>query len=175
MDLKKKISEYLENLEIKSGEDNRETWDEYFMKIALIVRERSTCFHRKVGAVIVKDNRILATGYNQPPSKFPHCDQIGCIRDELGIKSGQNQEICYGLHAEQNALMQAAKFGIATDGATIYVTHKPCSVCARLIINAGIKRVVFLYDYPDVLTDFFFKMTSVQFEKINMGSGPFED
>ena len=170
MDLKERVKKYLDSLDLKPRKTTRESWDAYFMKIALLVRERSSCFHRKVGAVIVRDNRILATGYNQPPSGFPHCDQIGCIRDDLGIESGENQEICYALHAEQNALMQAAKFGIATDGATMYVTHKPCSVCARLIINAGIKRVVYLYDYPDSLTDFFFKATGVSVERFDMGS-----
>ncbi|HCF37712.1 MAG TPA: deoxycytidylate deaminase, partial [Thermosipho africanus] len=129
------LDSYLKNLKITISMDKRESWDSYFLKIAEIIATRSTCFHRKVGAVIVKDKRILATGYNQPPSGFPHCDDIGCIRDDLNIKSGENQEVCYALHAEQNALMQAAKFGISTDGATIYVTHKPCSVCARLIIN----------------------------------------
>jgi len=168
MDIKDRLKEYLKDVKIKDIKDEREPWDSYFMRIALLVRERSTCFHRKVGAVIVKEHRILATGYNQPPSKFPHCDQIGCIRDELGIQSGENQEICYGLHAEQNALMQAAKFGIATDGATMYVTHKPCSICARLIINAGIIRVVYLEDYPDPLSEFFFKMTGVKLEKIDL-------
>ncbi|SHH40981.1 deoxycytidylate deaminase [Thermosipho atlanticus] len=164
------IKDYLDNLEIQQKRDNRETWDEYFSKIAKLIASRSTCFHRKVGAVIVKDKRILATGYNQPPSGFPHCDSIGCIRDDMGIESGKNQEICYALHAEQNALMQAAKFGISTNGATIYVTHKPCSVCARLLINAGIKKVVYLKDYPDPLTDFLFKVTNVEIKYFGGGS-----
>ncbi|MDK2885759.1 MAG: dCMP deaminase [Thermosipho sp. (in: thermotogales)] len=158
MELKK----YLDSLEIKFGPDNREKWDEYFAKIALLIASRSTCFHRKVGAVIVKNKRILATGYNQPPSGFPHCDSIGCIRDDLKIESGKNQEVCYALHAEQNALMQAARFGISTENSTIYVTHKPCSVCARLIINSGIKRVIYLEDYPDPLTDFLFKVSKIE-------------
>ncbi|MFN3691586.1 MAG: deoxycytidylate deaminase [Fervidobacterium sp.] len=156
------LIKYLNNITIKTKERERESWDSYFKRLAMVIAERSTCIHRKVGAVIVKDKRILATGYNQPPSGFPHCDQIDCIRDDLNIPSGKNQEICYGLHAEQNALMQAAKFGISTEGATIYVTHKPCSVCARLIVNAGIKRVVYIEDYPDPLTDFFFKMCGIE-------------
>ncbi|MBO8160121.1 MAG: cytidine/deoxycytidylate deaminase family protein [Thermosipho sp. (in: Bacteria)] len=156
------LERYLSNLKIQEKPDNRESWDQYFAKIAEIIASRSTCFHRKVGALIVKDKRILATGYNQPPSGFPHCNSIGCIRDDLNIQSGKNQEVCYALHAEQNALMQAAKFGISTNGATIYVTHKPCSVCARLIINAGIKKVVYIRDYPDPLTDFLFKITKVE-------------
>lgn len=161
MDLKS----YLDNIKIHNGIDNRESWDRYFLRIAKLIATRSTCVHRKVGAVIVKDKRILATGYNQPPSGFPHCDEIGCIRDDLNIKSGENQEVCYALHAEQNALMQATKFGISTNNSTIYVTHKPCSVCARLIINAGIKRVVYLEDYPDHLTDFLFKVCKISAEK----------
>ncbi|HOK34233.1 MAG TPA: dCMP deaminase family protein [Fervidobacterium sp.] len=156
------LDEYLKNVIIKPKKNEREDWDDYFKRVASMIAERSTCFHRKVGAVIVKNKRILATGYNQPPSNFPHCDEIGCIRDDLKIPSGKNQEICYGLHAEQNALMQAARFGISTEGATIYVTHKPCSVCARLIVNAGIKRVVFIEGYPDSLTDFFFSTCGVQ-------------
>ncbi len=156
------LKEYLRNITIKESKNERESWVDYFKRLSKIIAERSTCIHRKVGAVIVKDKRILATGYNQPPSGFPHCDQIGCIRDDLNIPSGKNQELCYGLHAEQNALMQAAKFGISTDGATIYVTHKPCSVCARLIINSGIKRVVYIEGYPDPLTDFFFRTCGIE-------------
>lgn len=156
------LESYLKNITIKSGILERESWDDYFKRLSKVIAERSTCIHRKVGALIVKDKRILATGYNQPPSGFPHCDQISCIRDDLNIPSGKNQEICYGLHAEQNALMQAAKFGISTEGATIYVTHKPCSVCARLIINAGIKRVVYIDGYPDPLTDFFFQKCNIE-------------
>jgi len=156
------LENYLRNINIKESKNERESWDDYFKRLSKIIAERSSCTHRKVGALIVKDKRILATGYNQPPSGFPHCDQIGCIRDDLNIPSGKNQEICYGLHAEQNALMQAAKFGISTEGATIYVTHKPCSVCARLIINSGIKRVVYIEGYPDALTDFFFKTCGIE-------------
>ncbi len=156
------LETYLRNIKIKDIEDQRESWDNYFLRLAKVIAERSTCTHRKVGAVIVKDKRILATGYNQPPSGFPHCEQIGCVRDDLEIPSGKNQEICYGLHAEQNALMQAAKFGISTEGASIYVTHKPCSVCARLIINAGIKNVYYIEGYPDPLTDFFFKTCGIK-------------
>ncbi|MDI3493963.1 MAG: dCMP deaminase [Pseudothermotoga sp.] len=163
-----KLAMYLSKIKSKKTKDSRIPWDEYFMRICYIVKERSTCTHRKVGAVIVRENRILATGYNQPPSAFPHCDSTGCIRDHLRIPSGQNQEICYALHAEQNALMQAAKFGISTNGATMYVTTKPCSVCARLLVNAGITRVVYVQEYPDQLTDYFFAMCGVSAEKIHI-------
>ncbi|ABR31605.1 deoxycytidylate deaminase [Thermosipho melanesiensis] len=159
------LEKYLNKLEFKSESTPQKSWDEYFLRISLIIASRSTCIHRKVGALIVKDKRILSTGYNQPPSGFPHCNNIPCIRDDLRIPSGKNQEICYALHAEQNALMQAAKFGISTNNSTMYITHKPCSVCARLIINAGIKRVVFINDYPDPLTDFLFKVSKIKIEK----------
>nr|WP_206528145.1 dCMP deaminase family protein [Marinitoga sp. 38H-ov] len=169
MDMKDRVEEYISNLIDKKFDEKKsdKEWDLYFMKIAFLVSERSSCTHRKVGAVIVKDKRILATGYNQPPSGFPHCDEIGCIRDDLNIKSGEYQEICYGLHAEQNALMQAAKFGISTENASIYVTHQPCSICARLIINAGIKKVIYAGNYPDSLTKLFFKQTNVEFRKLD--------
>ncbi|WP_448523232.1 deoxycytidylate deaminase [Pseudothermotoga sp.] len=168
-DLTDQLKEYLENLNLSTTADNRMPWDVYFMRICRMVSERSTCLHRKVGALIVRENRILATGYNQPPSAFPHCDSIGCVRDALSIPSGRNQEVCFGLHAEQNALMQAAKFGISTKGATIYVTTKPCSVCARLIINAGISRVVYEHDYPDPLTDYFFNVCGIKVDRITGG------
>ncbi|MDK2812671.1 MAG: dCMP deaminase [Petrotoga sp.] len=164
MGKKDEVENYLKNKNFNDPNlfKERKDWDKYFMEVADLVSKRSTCLHRKVGAVIVKEKRILATGYNQPPSGFPHCDEIGCIRDDLGIKSGENQEICYGLHAEQNALMQAAKFGISTDNASIYITHQPCSVCARLIINAGIKKVYYREGYPDSLTQLFFDTCNIQ-------------
>ena len=127
----------------------RPTWEEYFMEIARQVATRAVCMRRHVGAVIVRDRQILATGYNGPPSGVAHCDQVGCIREELGIPSGQRQEICRGLHAEQNAIIQAALHGVSTAGATIYVTHQPCVTCAKMIINAGIVEAVCENGYPD--------------------------
>ena len=163
LDKNEEVELYLKNKEIlKYNLKSRSDWDEYFMDVAFLVSKRSTCVHRKVGAIIVKEKRILATGYNQPPSGFPHCDEIGCIRDDLNIKSGEHQEICYGLHAEQNALMQAAKFGTRTEDSIMYVTHQPCSICARLIINAGIKKVYFRESYPDALTKFFFETCGIE-------------
>ncbi len=119
------------------------------MELAHVVARRSTCLRQKVGAVIVKDKRILATGYNGPPSGMPHCIDVGCLRERLGVPSGERIELCNGLHAEQNAIIQAAKFGISIDGATMYTTHCPCITCAKMIINAGIKRVVYGREYAD--------------------------
>ena len=129
----------------------RPSWDEYFMGIARQVATRSTCLRRHVGAVIVRDKRILSTGYNGAPSGLPHCEVVGCLRERLGIPSGERQEICRGLHAEQNAIIQAALHGVSVEGADIYVTHQPCITCAKMIINAGIVRVVCAHTYPDEL------------------------
>ncbi|RLG36462.1 MAG: cytidine deaminase [Candidatus Alkanophagales archaeon] len=120
--------------------------DEYFMEIAKVVAKRSTCLRRQIGAVIVKNKIIVSTGYNGAPRGLPHCIDIGCIRDELGIASGERHEVCRGVHAEQNALIQA---GRAAEGATLYVNAYPCKICAKLIINAGIKRVVVSGEYSD--------------------------
>ncbi len=133
--------------------EKRTPWDIYFLKIAKLVSERSTCLRRHVGAVLVKDKRILTTGYNGAPTGIQHCLERGCLREQLGIPSGERIEICRGVHAEQNALIQAAKFGISVNGATLYCTHKPCITCTKMLINAGIKRIVVLEDYPDPLAD----------------------
>lgn len=131
----------------------RVSWDEYFMQIAEIVKTRSTCLRREVGAVIVKDNRIITTGYNGAPSGLKHCTEMGgCERERLGIPSGQRHELCRALHAEQNAIIQAANLGISTAGATIYITLQPCVICAKMLINAGITRIVHKGAYPDLLS-----------------------
>lgn len=119
------------------------------MEIARVVATRSTCLRRQVGAVLVKNKQILATGYNGVPRGIVHCTERGCLRDQLGIPSGERQELCRGLHAEQNAIIQAALHGVSVAGGTIYVTHQPCLTCAKMIINAGIRRVVYAGDYPD--------------------------
>ena len=113
----------------------RLSWDDYFMKILETVKERSTCVRRKVGAIIVKDKRIIATGYNGAPSGLKHCEEIGCLREKLNIPSGQNHELCRGIHAEQNAIIQAAMYGVSINEATIYITHSPCVQCAKMIIE----------------------------------------
>lgn len=132
--------------------DHRPSWDEYFMKLAEEVCTRTTCVRRGVGALIVKDRRILATGYNGVPSGLKHCAETGCLRQQMGVPSGKNHEICRGLHAEQNAILQAARYGINIEGASIYITTQPCSVCAKMLINAGIKEIVYKEPYPDPLS-----------------------
>lgn len=129
----------------------RPTWDEYFMEIVELIKTRSTCLRRQVGALIVKDKRILATGYNGAPMGCKHCTQIGCLRQELNIPSGERHELCRGIHAEQNAIIQAAYSGVSVKGGTLYVTTQPCILCAKMIVNAGIKKIVFKGDYPDEL------------------------
>jgi dCMP deaminase len=119
------------------------------MQIAHVVSRRSTCVRRQIGAIVVKDKRILTTGYNGAPSGLEHCVELGCMRDELGIESGTRHELCRALHAEQNAIMQAALYGVSTKDSTLYCTHQPCSLCAKAIINSGVRRVVFQGDYPD--------------------------
>ena len=135
----------------QSPTPERPSWDEYFMRIAAQVAERSTCLRRRVGAILVLNKRILATGYNGAPSGLPHCAQVGCMREQAGVPSGQRQELCRGLHAEQNAMLQAARYGITIEGATLYTTHVPCSMCAKMVINCGIGRIVATNDYPDEL------------------------
>lgn len=130
--------------------ENQNKWDKRFINLASEIGTWSSCLRRKVGSVIVKDKRILTTGYNGAASGINSCvERNECLRNKLNIESGTRQELCYAIHAEQNAIVQAAKMGINLNGATIYVTHQPCSMCARMIINAGIKRIVFKEGYPD--------------------------
>ncbi|MDD3655206.1 MAG: cytidine/deoxycytidylate deaminase family protein [Atribacterota bacterium] len=130
---------------------SRPSWDEYFMQIAILVSSRSTCLRRKVGAIIVKDKRILTTGYNGVPRALAHCGEVGCLRVKMGIPSGKNQELCRGLHAEQNAIIQAALHGISIQNSILYCTEQPCITCSKMIINAGIIKVIYLNSYPDEL------------------------
>ncbi|AEH61569.1 CMP/dCMP deaminase zinc-binding protein [Methanosalsum zhilinae DSM 4017] len=144
--------------------------DEYFLEIASVVAKRSTCLRNKVGAVVARDKRILSTGYNGAPSNMEHCLEIGCIRQQQNIESGTRHEKCRAVHAEQNAIIQAAIHGVSTAGATIYCTHQPCILCTKMIINANIKRVVYLADYPDSDSLTFFSDASV--EVINYSEQP---
>jgi dCMP deaminase len=129
----------------------RPSWDEYFMKIAHLVSERSTCLRRRVGAIIVREKRIISTGYNGAPRGLDHCLTIGCMREKLGIPSGERHELCRGAHAEQNAIIQAASSGSSMEGSTMYCTTAPCSTCSKMIINAGVRRLVLGGEYPDDL------------------------
>lgn len=131
--------------------DVRPTWDSYFLEITQVVASRSTCLRRQVGALIIRDKRILATGYNGAPSGLAHCRETGCLREARGIPSGERHELCRALHAEQNAMLQAAMYGVPIQGATLYCTTHPCVMCAKMLINAGMKEVVVLDAYPDRL------------------------
>jgi dCMP deaminase len=150
----------------KKKKDTRPNWDEYFLEIARIVSKRSTCLRRQVGALIVKDRRILATGYNGTPSGIKHCAEVGCLRSKLKVPSGQRHELCRGLHAEQNALLQAALYGISSKGSTLYVTNQPCIICAKMIINAGIKEVVIGGNYPDKMARQFLDEAGVKIRRV---------
>ncbi len=123
--------------------------DEYFLKIASVVAERSTCRRHNVGAVAVRNKHILTTGYNGAPAGAKDCLELGCLRDELGIPSGERHEICRGVHAEQNVIIQAALHGVSLEGCTIYCTHTPCVLCAKMLVNARIKRFVSFGKYND--------------------------
>jgi dCMP deaminase len=129
----------------------RPSWEDYFMDIARLVASRSTCLRRQVGAVIVKDKNVLTTGYNGTPSGIRHCQETGCLREKMQVPSGQRHELCRGLHAEQNAIIQAAKHGVNISGGTLYCTNAPCVICAKMLINAGLSRIVYLDGYPDDL------------------------
>jgi len=130
----------------------RPSWDEYFMDITCLVAKRATCLRRAVGAVVIKDRRLLSTGYNGAPSNVRHCAETGCLRQQLNVPSGERHELCRGIHAEQNAIIQAAYHGVSIKGATLYCTNQPCSICAKMIINAGIVRIVYQDGYADPLS-----------------------
>lgn len=138
-------------LEMVKSVDQRPSWDRYFMDIAYMVARRSTCLRRQTGAVIVLDKRILTTGYNGTPHGLKHCSDIGCLRERMGIPSGKQHELCRGLHAEQNAIVQAALYGVSISGGTIYTTHEPCSLCAKMIANGRLVKVIYAEEYPDEL------------------------
>jgi len=140
---------------------DRPSNDEYFMSMAELVSQRSTCVRRKVGAVVVKDKHILSTGYNGSPKGTKHCEELGCIRDQMKIPSGTRHELCRGVHAEQNAVAQAAYFGVSVKDATIYTTTFPCSMCAKILINSGIKEVVYNTGYLDDLSVDLLKETNI--------------
>ncbi len=154
----------MENIEKIS----RPSWDEYFMKLAWLVAERSTCVRHHVGAVIVRDKRILTTGYNGAAANTKDCLELGCLRNRLNIPSGTRHEICRAIHAEQNAIIQAGTHGININGGTLYCTHSPCILCAKMIANAKIKRVVMSIEYPDETFKNLFKEAGIVFESMNI-------
>lgn len=145
----------------------RPGWPEYFMSIAKMVALRSTCLRRSVGAVLVRDKRILSTGYNGAPSGLRHCEEVGCVRQDSSIRSGTRHELCRGLHAEQNAIIQAAYHGISIQGADLYCTNKPCVICSKMLINAGIKTIYFADGYDDLLSEQLFEEAGVMLERMN--------
>ena len=132
--------------------DTRPSWDEYFMGITEMVAQRSTCLRRKVGAILVRDKRIIATGYNGAPAKVSHCLDIGCLREQQGIPSGERHELCRGLHAEQNAIIQAALHGFSIEGSILYCTNMPCAICSKMLINARIEKIYYKEGYADSLS-----------------------
>jgi len=131
--------------------DGRPPWDDYFLEIAGVIAKRSTCLRRHVGAVLVRDRFIISSGYNGAPTGIGHCREAGCLREKYQVPSGERHELCRGLHAEQNAIIQAALHGVSAKGSTLYCTNHPCSICAKMLINAGVVRVVVSNDYHDPL------------------------
>jgi dCMP deaminase len=148
----------------------RPSWEEYFSDITKLVSTRSTCTRRKVGAILVRNKRVLTTGYNGAPTGVSHCLDVGCLRDKMDIPSGQRHELCRGLHAEQNAIIQAATHGISVDGADLYCTNLPCIICTKMIINAGIKKVYYLAGYADDLS--LDMLTEAGVELVNLENAP---
>jgi dCMP deaminase len=146
----------------------RPSWPEYFMGIARMVTARSTCLRRHVGAILVKQRRILATGYNGAPSGVKHCEEVGCLRQDSSVPSGMRHELCRGLHAEQNAIIQAAYHGISITGSTLYCTNKPCVICSKMLINAGIKAIYYDQGYNDPLADEMLEEAGVEVLRLNI-------
>ncbi len=150
----------------KKNKHIRPTWDEYFLEMADLASKRATCLRRRVGALLVKEKRILATGYNGAPSGLAHCSETGCLREQLKVPSGQRHELCRGLHGEQNALIQASVHGVSVKGSTLYSTTQPCIICAKMLINAGIREIVISNGYPDEMAMNFLKEAGIKVRTI---------
>ena len=146
----------------------RPDWDQYFLEIATVVAGRSTCLRRQVGSLIVKDKRILATGYNGAPRSLGHCLDVGCLRDKAGVEPGTAHELCRGLHAEQNAIIQAALHGVPIGGGVIYSTHQPCVLCTKMIINSGLVAIYYINTYPDELASSLLEEAGVLSKKLTL-------
>ena len=153
-----------------SEDVGRPSWETYFMQIANLVGKRATCLRRTVGAIVVKDRRILSTGYNGAPTGVRHCQETGCLREQLQVPSGERHELCRGIHAEQNAIIQAAYHGVSIRNASLYCTNLPCSICAKMIINAGIKVIYYLAGYADAMSQEMFREAGVEVVKIDPGN-----
>lgn len=149
-----------------AGERVRPSWETYFMDITFLVAKRSTCLRRAVGAVIIKDKRILSTGYNGAPTGITHCIDVGCLREKLNVASGANHELCRGIHAEQNAIIQAALHGVSIKGSTLFCTNLPCSICAKMIINAGIQKICYHSGYADTMSGEMLEAAGIEVVKI---------
>jgi dCMP deaminase len=149
-----------------AGERARPSWETYFMDITFLVAKRSTCLRRAVGAVIIKDKRILSTGYNGAPAGITHCIDVGCLREKLNVASGANHELCRGIHAEQNAIIQAALHGVSIKGSTLFCTNLPCSICAKMIINAGIQKIWYHSGYADTMSGEMLEAAGIEVVKI---------
>jgi dCMP deaminase len=150
---------------------DRPSWQKYFMEMAYLASQRGTCLRRKVGAVLVRDNQILSTGYNGSPKNVAHCSETGCLRERLNVPSGEKHELCRGVHAEQNAIIQCAINGSSTRNAVLYCTNQPCSICARLIINAEIRTVYISEKYPDKLAEAMLSEAGVEMICYNRETG----
>lgn len=148
----------------------RPAWDDYFMDIANLVARRSTCLRRAVGAVLVKEHRVLATGYNGAPAKIRHCAEVGCLRERMNIESGQRHELCRGIHAEQNAIIQAAYHGVAIRGASLYCTNLPCAICTKMLINAGLTEICYQEGYADELSTALLEEAGIRLRQVKGGS-----
>ena len=148
--------------------DERPSWATYFMDITMLVAKRSTCLRRAVGAVIVKNKRILATGYNGAPTGIKHCTDTGCLREKLNVPSGERHELCRGIHAEQNAIIQAAFHGVSIKGGMLFCTNLPCSICTKMIINAGINKIYYQSGYADFMSEELLKEAGVEVIKIEI-------
>jgi len=151
---------------------HRPSWDEYFMEITRLVSTRSTCLRRKVGAIFVKEKRVLSTGYNGAPRGLSHCLEVGCLREEQNIPSGERHELCRGIHAEQNAIIQASTSGIDISGAVLYTTHHPCSLCLKMLLNVSVDRIFYLEGYPDELSRILAKEGQLRLNQFDTTRGP---
>ncbi len=163
---------HLPGVVMKTLADNRPSWKTYFMDIAQLVAKRSTCLRRAVGAIVVKDRQILTTGYNGAATGIRHCSEAGCMREEMNIASGERHELCRGIHAEQNAIIQAACYGVSIKGSVLFCTNLPCSICARMIINAGLTKIYYKEGYTDRLSADMLAEAGIETVRIHGGNDP---